>query len=369
VTPPVATGAVVGRAIRTSRPIADLALDSLPVGVYVASDGDRSNPELHRIWRRPLGAPFDRAMLEERLEALAPRSRAGRMASIPPSDGPLTLALRGLTVGPTRYRLRRDDGTTAIVRIAAAPIEVAGAVTGAVLVATDESAQHDMERLRDAFLGILGHEARTPTTAIIGGAELLADPGLTESLRSEVAATLVEEATRLNRVVDQLLRLAALEGRDDVMLEPVALGHVVRRLAKRLSERLPNATIETSIERGLPPVAADEGYVDQLVGVLLDNALKHAGGRHWIGVQVLRAGDDVEVHVLDEGSGLPPAGRDALFRLFHRGPAVGSKAGAGTGIGLFVADAIVRALGGRIWAENRPEGGADVGFALPIAEG
>jgi signal transduction histidine kinase len=369
VTSPATAANAVGRAIWTGRSVADLALDSLPVGVLIASpEGDRANPELHRIWRRPLGAPFQRRTLARSLEPLPPRSRGGRPTSASAPARPLTVALGGRTVSPSRYRLRRDDGSTAVVRITAAPIVDAGRTVGAVLVATDESGQHDMERLRDAFLGILGHELRTPTTAIVGGSELLADTGLSADIRAEVAATLVEEATRLNRLVDQLLRLAALEGRDDVALEPVAVGHVVRRVARRLSERLPKATIEMSIERGLPPIAADEGYVEQVVGILLDNAVKHAGGSHWIGVRVVQAGSDIAVHLLDDGTGLPLAGRDALFRLFHRGPAAGSSAGGGTGIGLFVADAIVRAMGGRIWAENRAEGGADVGFALPIAE-
>jgi len=367
VSPPAAAVDVVGRAIWTSRSIADLALDSLPMGVFVASsDGDRANPELHRIWRRPLGAPFPRRALARSLEPLPPRSKR-RATTTEAPDRPLTVALAGQTLAPTRYRLRREDGSTAIVRVSAAPITDDEITVGAVLVATDESIQHDMEGLRDAFLGILGHELRTPTTAIVGGSELLADTDLAADIRAEVAATLVDEATRLNRLVDQLLRLAALEGRDDVSLEPVAVGHVVRRLARQLAQRRPRLTIDVSVEPALAPVAADEGYVEQLAAILFDNAVKHAGERARIGIRVNRVGREIEVHVLDDGPGLPEAG-DMLFRLFHRGPVVGAKPSPGTGIGLFVADAIVRALGGRIWAENRAEGGADVAFALPIAE-
>lgn len=367
-TAPAPASAIVGRAIWTGRSIADLALDSLPVGMFVASPaGDRANPELHRIWRRPLDLPFQRRVLARSLEPLPSRSRGARHAVSTPPVRPLAVALAGRSVPGTRFRLLRDDGSTGVVRITAAPIAEEGRTIGAVLVATDESAQHDIERLRDAFLGIVGHELRTPTTAIVGGSELLLDAGLPPALRSEVAATLVDEATRLNGLVDQLLRLAALEGRDQVSREPVAVGHAVRRVVRKVCARLPRLTADVSVEGGLPPVAADEGYVEQVVAILLDNAVKH-GGSQWIGVRVARAGDEVEVHLLDDGPGLPLAGGDVLFRLFHRGPSTGQKGGSGTGIGLFVADAIVRAMGGRIWAENRPEGGADVAFALPIAE-
>jgi len=131
---------------------------------------------------------------------------------------------------------------------------------------------------------------------------------------------------------------------------------------------MPRLTIEVTNEGPRRPVAADEGYVDQVLAILLDNAVKYAGASGRILIRIVHGDADVEVHDLDEGPGLPEMGGEAVFRLFHRGPTQHAETSAGFGIGLFVARAIVEAMGGRIWAENRDEGGADVGFALPIAD-
>jgi K+-sensing histidine kinase KdpD len=94
--------------------------------------------------------------------------------------------------------------------------------------------------------------------------------------------------------------------------------------------------------------------------------VKYAGGGPIV-VAVEPASDEVEVHVLDEGPGLPPAASDRLFDLYERAT-VTARAGhpGGLGIGLFVARAIIDAMGGRVWAINRTPVGSDVGFSLPI---
>ncbi|HET9615010.1 MAG TPA: ATP-binding protein [Candidatus Limnocylindrales bacterium] len=366
-TSPATAGAAVRRAM-VGRTTSDLALGSLPVGVLVCtSEGDEANEALHHIWRRPAGVPFRRRSFWRTLQPLRRRGTAdvaatGRVIS------PITAALAGRASAPRRYRLHRDDGTTGTVRAGVAPMRENGVVVGAVVVVIDETAEHDTERLRDAFLGILGHELRTPITSIIGGSELL-QGDLPPDVRAEVSTMLADEANRLHRLVDQLLRLATLQRSEDAPRDPVALLPAVRRSARKVRAKVPRAAVVVSAEGPLAPAAGDEGYVEQVISILFDNAIKYAGAEARIDVRVVRAGRDVEVHVLDDGPGLPQLATDAVFRLFHRGPGAAAPDRPGAGIGLFVARAIVDAMGGRIWAENRPEGGADVGFALPIAEG
>src|SRR3954454_8321153 len=172
---PAAADGVDERAFSTSRLLADQALESLPIGVLISTaHDDRANAELHRIWHRPARVAFRRRTFWRNLEPLVRRDRKAPVATAI-AGSPIDAALEGESTPPIRYRLRRDDGTTAVVRIATAPIRNGDEIVGAVLVATDETAQQETDRLRDAFLGILGHELRSPITAIVGGADLLGD--------------------------------------------------------------------------------------------------------------------------------------------------------------------------------------------------
>ena len=129
------------------------------------------------------------------------------------------------------------------------------------------------------------------------------------------------------------------------------------------------ADIRVSSSRdALRPALGHDGSVRQVVEILLDNALRHGGADVPIEVRIDAVDATIALHVLDDGPGMPFEGLgDDMFRLFHRGARGASRVSGGTGIGLFVARAIVESLGGELWARNRTEGGADVGFCLPSA--
>jgi signal transduction histidine kinase len=112
---------------------------------------------------------------------------------------------------------------------------------------------------------------------------------------------------------------------------------------------------------------ADPTYLEQIVRNLLTNAAKYggSGAAIEITVELDEASDEVVVRVLDDGPGIEPTEAERLFELFYRSPTT-AKATAGAGIGLFVCARLVRAMGGRIWASARPNGGAEFGFALRV---
>ena len=351
----------------TTGDLTDLVLDSVPVGVLICTpEGDRANAALRRLWRGDV--PIDRHSLATALEPIHEPARAGadgRLRRVR-RPSPIDVVLGGRRAAPGRYRLARADGSVAVVRVEGEPLEQAGRPIGAAFIVTDETAIRDAERLRDSFLGILGHEIRTPITSIVGGSQLLRSPTLDPDVRAEVAAAVVEEAERLDRLVEQLIRLAAVDARGISESEPIHLAHAARRAIARERRRLPRLKLELDVAPVVPAAAGDEGFVAEVIAILLDNAAKYAGAASRIVVSVREANDSVEVHVLDEGPGLPAKGGDAVFQLYERG-AAGPSDHTGTGIGLFVARAIIEAMGGRIWAKNRAEGGADVGFGLPVA--
>jgi signal transduction histidine kinase len=355
---------------------ARVALDALPVGILIdTDDGLWANQELHRIWRRPESEPLDRVSVARSLTPLADTHRPTVTTAdhllYTDDERPMSLATigeAGLTIAPGRFRLDRGDATTGVVRAESRLlVDSDGQPLGTIVLVSDETGIHDAERLRDAFLGILGHELRTPITSIVGGSELLRSEGLDPDIRREVAAALSDEADRLNRLVDQLIRLATLERRGSVA-EPVHLVHAARRAAQRERVRFPRLRVDVVSDGRVPAAAGDEGFIGEVMTILLDNAAKYAGPAGRVTLVVSGSESSAEVHVLDEGPGVPASAGD-IFGLFQRGAGADTSSRHGTGIGLFVARAIVEMMGGRIWASNRAEGGADVAFELPIAEG
>jgi two-component system sensor histidine kinase KdpD len=246
---------------------------------------------------------------------------------------------------------------------------VARALAGPI----DLASRYDEERragvLRDAFVGVISHELRTPVTTIYGASAMLRRRGetMTPDARQQVIGDIEAEADRLRRLIDDLLVLSRVEvGRVTLARDPLLVGHVVRRAVKAVAASWPDRSFRIAVVPGLPIVAAEETYVEQVVRNFVTNAAKYSPAGSEIGVDVDASDDEVRVRVCDAGIGIDAAEPDRLFDLFYRAPAA-TRHAAGAGIGLFVCRELVRAMGGRVWAQSRPEGGAEFGFALPIA--
>ena len=273
------------------------------------------------------------------------------------------------TLGVQLAEARRRDGTTLPVDYAVSTFELGGA-TYSIAVLNDISERLESERLRDTFIGMLSHELRTPVTSIYGGSQVLLSRGdrLEPATRQELIADVASEAERLHRLIENLLVLARVErGQDLAGGEPVLLQRVLPVIVERERALWPGTNIEMTLPPGLPTVQGHEGYVGQVVRNLLSNAAKYAGEGASVQIVASREESGVAVHVLDDGAGIPPEHADHLFDLYYRAPGAADRA-PGAGIGLFVCRHIVSALGGTIWARSRPEGGAEVGFELPIYE-
>lgn len=236
--------------------------------------------------------------------------------------------------------------------------------------ADDLIADRDDVALEEAFVGVLSHELRTPITAIYGGTQLLLHDQMSPTARAAVVGDIAAEAEQLHRLVEDLLAIARVErGISDAASEPVLLQRLARRVADAERRRWPSRAIRVESDEDLPAVRGDEGYVTQILRNLISNAVKYGPPNEAVVVS-LRADHDgraVTLSVLDRGSGFPPEVGPDAFRLFYRSPAIAARM-PGTGIGLYVARALVEAQGGRIWLRNRVGGGAEVGFSLPVFE-
>jgi PAS domain S-box-containing protein len=223
---------------------------------------------------------------------------------------------------------------------------------------------------REAFVDVISHELRTPITTILGLTQILARPGRADDDASRMALLedVRSESERLHRLVEDLLVLSRVErGRLEVEAEPLEPRRLLERIVVHEARELPSITVETDLERDLPIVAGESTYVEQIVRNLLNNAAKYTPPGSHVTVSARTRDGTVEVRVIDDGPGIPPASLERIFELFYRDPE-SSRAVAGSGIGLFVCVSLVEAMGGRIWARRPSGGGSEIGFTLRALE-
>jgi signal transduction histidine kinase len=272
-----------------------------------------------------------------------------------------------LAHGPVQARLL--DGDRRWLEITAYPVrdtvEAGTGAGGSIVVLRDVTVARERDEARDAFIGMLSHELRTPVTTIYAGSKLLArGRALSEATRASIFEDIHTEAERLHRLVEDVVALTRSgEGALEVGNDPVLVQRVIPAVARSEEGRWPGSTIEVRLEPDLPPVSGDATYVEQVVRNLLSNAMKYGGPRSSASIQATAVGDEVEVRVLDDGPGFPPAEANRLFELYYRSASVKQQV-SGSGIGLNVCARLIDAMGGRIWAANRSSGGAEFGFAL-----
>jgi K+-sensing histidine kinase KdpD len=218
--------------------------------------------------------------------------------------------------------------------------------------------------LQEAFVGVISHELRTPITTILAGSRLLQRRLPADTPPGELAVDIEAEADRLVRIVDDLLVLSRIEGRHLAVAEdPIHLSHLLQRIVKAEAARWPTRRFVAPRLGSVHLVRGEETYVEQVLRNLLSNAAKYSPPGSAVEVQVVPAGDEIEVRVLDEGMGIARDEVEKLFSLFYRSPSTRATA-AGAGIGLFVSRRLVDEMGGRMWARQRPEGGSEFGFSL-----
>jgi K+-sensing histidine kinase KdpD len=254
-----------------------------------------------------------------------------------------------------------DEGLVAMVtQVLAGPVDIAERY---------RAAQRAQE-LREAFTGVISHELRTPITTIYGMSHLLRqrhrtmDPNALGQMIEDIEG----EADRLRRLAEDLLVLSRTEsGRLEVTLDPLLIGHVVRRRVADESAHWPNHRFVAELPSGLGLVLGEEMYVEQVVQNLLSNAAKYSPAGSEVRVVVEQTAGELSLRVLDEGMGIADEAPERLFELFYRSPHAARQA-AGAGIGLFVCRQLIESMGGRIWAKRREKVGSEFGFTLPVLD-
>jgi len=217
--------------------------------------------------------------------------------------------------------------------------------------------------IKTALLRAVSHDLRSPLTAILTAGEALRSPTLDAADRTELAAAVVEEATRLSRLIENLLDLSRLEAH---AAEPrpqwCSLEEVVAAAIEPLGA--PPGTFKVALDRDLPPLRADAAQLERVFANLLDNARRHAGGQP-VSIRGRDVGGRILIRVVDRGPGIPPAQQERIFEPFYRADAAAG-GGRGAGLGLAIARGFVEANGGRVWVESLPSQATSFVVELPI---
>jgi signal transduction histidine kinase len=219
-------------------------------------------------------------------------------------------------------------------------------------------------REAEDLMSVLGHELRSPLTAIRGAATLLlqAHLELPPDKVSELLAVIDGAAVRMADRIEDVLVTGRLDGhRQQVLVEDVDLSEVVADVLEAARSRNPGRRLRAfDIVEGIS-ARADQQRVIQVLRVLVDNALRFSPPGSPVEVRVGRSVGRARIEVRDRGGGIAAADRR---RIFGRGVKL-NPSGPGAGLGLYVAAGLLAAMGGVAGVESRPGGGSSFWFTLP----
>jgi PAS domain S-box-containing protein len=326
------------------------------------------------------------AILANIADGIVAVDRAGRVvlwndAAVEITGVPAAEAVGRTPVEVLRRELQSERGTTAtrLVSIPRGSDEVwlalseavmsdpAGLVAGRIFAFRDISAEYAVEQMKTDFVSSVSLELRAPLTTIYGFAQTLLreDVAFTQDDRRTFLDFIAREAERLTVTVDALLQVARLETGDlAVSLEPTDVAAVVSELVSNTGSSGRNGhRLIADVAAEMPPARADPVKLRDVLEQLVSNAVKFSPDGGTVTVSARRAGDAVELAVVDEGTGIPLSEHERIFGKFAK---AGSGGGRGTGVGLFIAQGLVREMGGRIQVDSREGQGSRFAFRLPL---
>ncbi len=264
--------------------------------------------------------------------------------------------------------IRTRDGRVIPVAQAVAPLlDEKGSVTGAVGAFWDLSREQAAELSYAEFLRMVAHELRSPLTALLGALQVLERPTLSKERRTEMWAVVKNDAERLKRFAREFLdHEALLKSETQLRLAPLEIVSIARTLAYKFRVtdkdkhhfRIQSAKPE-------PMVSADRDQVEHVLGNLLDNAINYSPAGSVITISMKPLEDNmVDIAVSDQGHGLPVSEHAKIFKPFYRAPHKEGRRVYGHGLGLFIAQNMVKEMGGNIWVESQEGQGATFHFTL-----
>jgi PAS domain S-box-containing protein len=344
---------------------------SLPYGLCIVDHQGRIvaiNPALERLlgWQLPemQGQTLSRCLEQEMADPAQALCWTVALSEALEQGQTTLLSL------PTEIRTGFDDGHLVPITGVVAPCQ--GSDTAhpeALIIFHDSRSQKDSEGARARFLAVLAHELGTPVANLSAAADLLARRMETDDeLLRRLLRVICSEATHLRRLLAQFptafsVRAEAPQTRRRL----VTLRPVLRQVAQAFGVRNLDCQIAVQAPPDLPFVWSDTERIQQILSKLVDNAIRYAPPGSYVVLAAERRGDEIVISVQDRGPGIPQEREEHLFEPWHRCDQE-TLSTEHQGLGLAMAHTLVRSLGGRLWHESPPEGGASFCFSLPHAQ-
>lgn len=231
----------------------------------------------------------------------------------------------------------------------------------------DAEVRHAAESLRSSVLSALSHDLRTPLTALVGMADTLLLANASPERQQGILAAIRQQAISISGQMNNLLEMARLSsGAPQLSLAWQPIDEVLGSLLQQREQQWPGRTIRLKVAEQLPPVCIDAVLIERVLWNLLDNAIKYSPEEAAVDLGVERNGQQLEITVCDRGPGIAPEAAQQLFAMFQRGERESNR--PGLGLGLSIAERIVQAHRGRLFASPRPGGGSCFTVCLPLDE-
>jgi two-component system, OmpR family, phosphate regulon sensor histidine kinase PhoR len=267
--------------------------------------------------------------------------------------------------GEVRYGRTSSLAPGRTFEISAAPLPAAGAIA----VLHDVTRVEAAERSRRDFIANVSHELRTPLTSIQGYVETLVDaPNPDPVMTKDFLQVILKNATRMNRLTEDLLALASIESPD---YKPAMQPATASGMVQDAIDALGGLVVESGVDlqyAGAPDatVMVDPDAMNQVFGNLIENAVKYGKTGKKIRVGARALSNEIEFFVQDFGPGIGSEHIERIFERFYRVDKARSREAGGTGLGLAIVKHIVLAHGGRVRAESELGSGTTFLFTLPV---
>ncbi|ACM59241.1 two-component system sensor histidine kinase VicK [Caldicellulosiruptor bescii] len=241
--------------------------------------------------------------------------------------------------------------------------------TGMVFILHDITEQAKLDRMRKQFVADVSHELRTPITTIKTYSETLLDVD-DESVKREFLTVIIKECDRMTRLISDLLYLSRLDSGENILrIEEVNISELVRFVCEkmRIHANKKHQSLLCNVQEDII-IDADRDRLEQVLINLINNAITYVqdGGR--IEVCLKKENGNIELTVEDNGPGIPKEDLPRIFERFYRVDKARSRSLGGSGLGLSIADEIVKAHGGRVLVESEEGVGTKFTVVLPLKE-